>query len=64
LRGDFEGALAADRFFESEPARTVALAWRRTLLGKKDFIALGKIIMQTLGVTLSKPRSAKSKLTS
>jgi hypothetical protein len=59
LYGDFEAALAADRSSQSEPARTVGLAWRRTLLGKEDFIALGKIITQTLGVTLSKPRSAK-----
>jgi LysR family transcriptional regulator, hydrogen peroxide-inducible genes activator len=36
------------RFAEPEPARTVGLAWRRTSPRKRDFAALGEIIIETL----------------
>ena len=37
------------RFSAPEPARTVGLAWRRTSPRKKDFQALGKIIVDMIG---------------
>jgi len=37
------------RFSEPEPARTVGLAWRRTSPRKKDFAALGAMIIKALG---------------
>lgn len=37
------------RFSAPEPARTVGLAWRRTSPRKKDFQALGKIIIDMIG---------------
>ncbi len=37
------------RFSAPEPARTVGLAWRRTSPRKKDFQALGQIIMDMTG---------------
>jgi LysR family transcriptional regulator, hydrogen peroxide-inducible genes activator len=36
------------RFREPEPARTVGLAWRRTSPRKKDFEALGEVVIETL----------------
>jgi LysR family hydrogen peroxide-inducible transcriptional activator len=39
------------RFEEPEPRRTVGLAWRRTSPRKRDFVALGAIVMKTLGGT-------------
>ena len=38
------------RFAEPAPGRTVGLAWRRTSPRKVDFVALGKLITETLGV--------------
>jgi LysR family hydrogen peroxide-inducible transcriptional activator len=37
------------RFVEPAPGRTVGLAWRRTSPRKADFVALGRIISETLG---------------
>jgi LysR family transcriptional regulator, hydrogen peroxide-inducible genes activator len=37
------------RFAEPEPARTIGLAWRRTSPRKRDVVALGEVITQTLG---------------
>jgi LysR family transcriptional regulator, hydrogen peroxide-inducible genes activator len=37
------------RFVEPQPARTIGLAWRRTSPRKRDFIALGEVVVQTLG---------------
>jgi len=45
------------RFKEPAPGRTVGLAWRRTSLRKADFVALGQIITETLGVGDARPRS-------
>ncbi len=36
------------RFRDPEPARQIGLAWRRTSPRKVDFVALGKIVTQTL----------------
>ncbi len=38
------------RFSEPAPGRTVGLAWRRTSPRKVDFMALGQLITETLGV--------------
>ncbi len=37
------------RFADPVPGRTVGLAWRRTSPRKADFVALGRIIRETLG---------------
>ena len=39
------------RFAEPEPARTIGLAWRRTSPRKKDFAALGEVLVRTAGAT-------------
>jgi len=49
------------RFAEPEPTRTVGLVWRRTSPRRKDFEALGKIIVETLRVTNSRQVSRKAK---
>ena len=49
LREDFEAALAVDRFSESEPARTVGIAWRRISLAKKDLSGSVKSSRRRLG---------------
>jgi LysR family transcriptional regulator, hydrogen peroxide-inducible genes activator len=38
------------RFADPEPRRTIGLAWRRTSPRKADFIALGRLVNETLGV--------------
>jgi LysR family transcriptional regulator, hydrogen peroxide-inducible genes activator len=38
------------RFAAPEPGRTVGLAWRRTCPRKEDFVALGQLVVETLGV--------------
>jgi LysR family hydrogen peroxide-inducible transcriptional activator len=38
------------RFAEPQPARTIGLAWRRTSPRKRDFTALGEIVVQALGL--------------
>lgn len=38
------------RFAEPAPGRTVGLAWRRTSPRKVDFVTLGELITETLGV--------------
>ena len=38
------------RFTDPEPRRTVGLAWRRTSPRKRDFLALGDVITQALGI--------------
>jgi LysR family hydrogen peroxide-inducible transcriptional activator len=38
------------RFADPEPRRTIGLAWRRTSPRKADFIALGSLVNETLGV--------------
>ena len=47
------------RFAGREPARTIGLAWRRTSPRRRDFVALGKIIVETLGVSAKKTAVAK-----
>jgi LysR family hydrogen peroxide-inducible transcriptional activator len=44
------------RFREPAPGRTVGLAWRRTSPRKVDFIALGQLITETLGLAGEPPR--------
>lgn len=36
------------RFAAPQPARSIGLAWRRTSTRKKDFAALGKVVMKTI----------------
>ncbi len=38
------------RFAEPAPGRVIGLAWRRSSPRKVDFIALGQLVMETLGV--------------
>jgi LysR family hydrogen peroxide-inducible transcriptional activator len=45
------------RFADPAPGRTIGLAWRPTSPRKADFIALGEVIVETLGVAGKKPRS-------
>lgn len=40
------------RFAAPEPRRTIGLAWRRTSPRKADFVALGTLVNETLGVGL------------
>jgi LysR family hydrogen peroxide-inducible transcriptional activator len=47
------------RFRDPEPARTVGLAWRPTSPRKKDFAALGKIVMATFAAGRSGRRRRK-----
>ena len=49
------------RFAEPQPARSIGLAWRRTSPRRKDFEALGKIVVETLRVTNSRHASRKAK---
>src|SRR5262245_22321890 len=37
------------RFAEPEPGRAIGLAWRRTSPRKIDFVALGQLVVETLG---------------
>ena len=39
------------RFADPAPGRTVGLAWRRTSPRKADFVALGQLITETLGMS-------------
>jgi LysR family hydrogen peroxide-inducible transcriptional activator len=48
------------RFVEPAPGRTVGLAWRRTSPRKADFVALGRLITETLGVGEPKVRARAS----
>jgi len=41
------------RFTDPSPRRIIGLAWRRTSPRKVDFLALGQIVSQTLGVSAS-----------
>jgi len=50
------------RFAKPEPGRTVGLAWRRTSPRKVDFVALGQLITETLGVSEPKPRGGNDHL--
>jgi LysR family hydrogen peroxide-inducible transcriptional activator len=45
------------RFADPAPGRTVGLAWRRTSPRKVDFVALGQLIVETLGMTEMRPRA-------
>jgi LysR family hydrogen peroxide-inducible transcriptional activator len=38
------------RFHDPEPARQIGLAWRRTSPRKADFVALGQIVTEMLGI--------------
>ena len=40
------------RFVEPQPARVIGLAWRRTSPRKRDFIALGEVVIQAVGLSL------------
>ena len=47
------------RFAEPQPARTIGLAWRRTSPRKRDFTALGEIVVQALGLIPPPPGPAR-----
>ena len=47
------------RFAGREPARTIGHAWRRTSPRQHDFAALGRIIIETLGISAKKAAVAK-----
>lgn len=44
------------RFIPPEPGRTVGLAWRRTSSRKRDFLALGHVIGEALGISTAAVR--------
>jgi LysR family transcriptional regulator, hydrogen peroxide-inducible genes activator len=46
------------RFAEPEPGRTIGLAWRRTSPRKVDFVALGQLVIETLGFGEPRPAAA------
>jgi LysR family hydrogen peroxide-inducible transcriptional activator len=50
------------RFADPEPGRTIGLAWRRSSPRKVDFVALGQIVMETLGMV--EPRLAEQRASS
>jgi LysR family hydrogen peroxide-inducible transcriptional activator len=50
------------RFSKPTPGRRVGLAWRKTSPRKVDFVALGKLIIETLGVSETKPRTGLAKV--
>jgi LysR family hydrogen peroxide-inducible transcriptional activator len=43
------GRVTLLRFAEPQPVRAIGLAWRRTSPRRRDFAALGEIVIQTLG---------------
>jgi LysR family hydrogen peroxide-inducible transcriptional activator len=47
------------RFTDPEPRRSIGLAWRRTSPRKADFLALGQVITQTLGLGTTPARKQK-----
>jgi LysR family hydrogen peroxide-inducible transcriptional activator len=42
------------RFADPEPSRMIGLAWRRSSPRKVDFIALGQLVIETLGIVESR----------
>ena len=48
------------RFAEPQPARVIGLAWRRTSPRKRDFIALGEVVVQALGQSERSVAAAKN----
>jgi LysR family transcriptional regulator, hydrogen peroxide-inducible genes activator len=48
------------RFAEPQPARTIGLAWRRTSPRKRDFAALGEIVIETLKLPMAKSASRET----
>jgi LysR family hydrogen peroxide-inducible transcriptional activator len=50
------------RFAEPQPGRTIGLAWRHTSPRKVDFVALGQLVTETLGIAdqdLSRTKAAR-----
>ncbi len=47
------------RFRDPEPGRKIGLVWRRTSPRRKDFEALGALVMETLAATPEKKRAAR-----
>jgi LysR family hydrogen peroxide-inducible transcriptional activator len=43
------------RFAPPQPVRTIGLAWRHTSPRKADFIALGQLVTETLGIAEARP---------
>jgi LysR family transcriptional regulator, hydrogen peroxide-inducible genes activator len=59
-----DGRVKLLRFAPPQPARTIGLAWRHTSPRKVDFIALGELVTETLGIAeahrAAKPARAKA----
>lgn len=49
------------RFADPAPGRTIGLAWRRTSPRKADFLALGHLITETLGMRQARPRGTSER---
>jgi LysR family hydrogen peroxide-inducible transcriptional activator len=49
------------RFVDPEPGRKVGLAWRRTSPRKQDFLTLGEVIVESLGIESGRAGRAKSR---
>jgi LysR family transcriptional regulator, hydrogen peroxide-inducible genes activator len=43
------------RFAEPQPGRSIGLAWRKTSPRKIDFVALGQIVVEALGLDTGQP---------
>jgi LysR family hydrogen peroxide-inducible transcriptional activator len=49
------------RFAPPQPGRTIGLAWRHSSPRKVDFVALGKVVTETLGRTVQgRPTGARA----
>jgi LysR family hydrogen peroxide-inducible transcriptional activator len=49
------------RFAAPEPGRVVGLAWRRTSPHKTDFVGLGKVVAEALGIGPMRNRSTRGR---
>src|SRR5262249_57310249 len=55
-----DGRVKLLRFAEPQPARVIGLAWRRTSPRKRDFAALGEVVVQALGQSERSAAAAKN----
>jgi LysR family transcriptional regulator, hydrogen peroxide-inducible genes activator len=54
-----DGRVKLLRFADPQPARVIGLAWRRTSPRKRDFTALGEVVVEALGVIPPKGEGAE-----
>jgi LysR family transcriptional regulator, hydrogen peroxide-inducible genes activator len=52
------------RFAEPQPRRTIGLAWRPTSARKADFVAIGRVIVETLRTVRPRPRATPLRVAS